>query len=95
MTFVKGQSGNPGGRPKSKLVTEALVKELAKRAAKGGPTQAQAAAVTLVTQMLAGDVAAARLVLSYVEGLPAQPVEHDGEVRLVRVIERDRGPSDP
>lgn len=76
--FRAGDSGNPRGRPKRKLVTEALAKELARRVAHGEPTQAQQAAETLVGLMLKGDVAAAKLVLSYVEGLPMQPVEHSG-----------------
>lgn len=73
MTFVKGVSGNPGGRPKKKPVSDALVEEL-RRIGRGDQTKAQLAARKLVSLMLAGDVHAAKLVLAYVEGLPKQEI---------------------
>jgi hypothetical protein len=77
MPWSKGQSGNPGGRPKSKPITEALLKEL-KAKGPGKLSHTQEMAWRLVQLAIAGDVAAAKLVLSYVDGLPIQNVEVGG-----------------
>ena len=76
--FRKGQSGNPGGRPKRKPVTEAMTKALLKRAAKGDQTLAEQAAQAILDAWLAGDMTAAKLGLAYVEGTPPQAVELGG-----------------
>lgn len=97
MPWQKGQSGNPGGRPSRKPITEALVKALAKRVRKGGPTQAEEAAAQLVRLFLAGDIAAGRLVMNYVDGMPTQPLEHsgpDGQAFTLTIV-RPHGASDP
>lgn len=71
MTFVKGQSGNPGGRPKA----EARVKELAR-------AHTDAAIETLVKSLGAESegtrVAAAEALLNRGWGKPAQALEHTG-----------------
>lgn len=56
-------------------MTDALVKELETVGRGNGATKAEQAAKKLVGLMLAGDVAAAKLVMSYVEGLPVQPID--------------------
>jgi hypothetical protein len=81
--FQPGQSGNPSGRPKRKPLTDAVMAELAKPAATSGPkasmTRYQAVAVRLLNIVLTGDrsesIAAAKLLWSYVEGQPTQPIE--------------------
>jgi hypothetical protein len=74
MPWQTGQSGNPGGRPKRKVVTDALKAEL-DQITRGGRTKADRLAARLVRLALAGDVQAMKLVLAYVEGLPTQPVD--------------------
>ncbi len=96
MPFQKGVSGNPGGRPKRKLVTDALVKELAARGP-GKFTHAQEFAWKMVQLAIAGDVPAARLVLEYSEGKPAQPVtgaDSAGPVEFTIMIAGQHGDSD-
>lgn len=65
-----GQSGNPGGRPKSKLQSEAYRSELAKEA--NGRINAQLIAKRMVTDAKNGKVQAAQHVAEYVEGKPRQ-----------------------
>jgi hypothetical protein len=60
-TWVKGQSGNPSGRPRSKPITD----ELKRIGEEGGY---EALAKKLFSKAIAGDVRAAQEVLNRVEG---------------------------
>lgn len=75
MPFQKGVSGNPGGRPKRKPITTAMVKLLSECPHGGTLSNAHLIASSLVDHAQVGDVAAARTVLEYVEGKPVQQVE--------------------
>lgn len=82
--FQPGQSGNPSGGSKRRLLTDALNAELQRVARKGDDkTQAHAIIRRLVNIVLTGDrsesVAAAKLLWSYHEGQPVQTI--DLEVR--------------
>lgn len=86
MPFVKGQSGNPGGRPK--LIGP--LRELAQ-------THAEDAVSTLAAIMRASDqppaarVAAAKELLDRGFGKAPQPMDGDGEggaIKLIQTIER-------
>lgn len=90
--FVKGQSGNPGGRPKRTPLTDELRKLLGARAIKGNAeyTNAYMIAHSMIERAQAGDVAAARLVWEYVEGKAVQPIELDIGA-LVERLARERG----
>ena len=67
----KGQSGNPGGRPKRKLQSQAYKAELAKEN-KQGETNAELLAKRMVSDAINGSVRAAEHVANYVEGSPKQ-----------------------
>jgi len=69
--FVKGQSGNPSGRPKSALVSEAYRAKLAS----GDPTVAERLADMMARRALKGDVAAAKELTDRAEGKARQAVE--------------------
>lgn len=77
--FEPGQSGNPGGRPKRKPITDLLAAELEKVAGKS--TQGQKLVkrlLSIATQGKRSDsVAALRLIMAYTDGLPVQAVELD------------------
>jgi hypothetical protein len=80
MPFVKGQSGNPSGRPKK----DREIEELAR--------QHTPAAIAALVEALSGKdrVAAASVLLAYGYGKPRQPVEHSGEMTHRYVV---RAPS--
>lgn len=79
--FEPGQSGNPGGRPKRKPITDLLAAELEKAAGKSDVTTGQKLAKRLLGIAMQGkrsdSVAAMRLIMSYTDGLPTQQVEID------------------
>ena len=73
--FPKGVSGNRGGRPKTKPVTEELERLLQQEAPeKKGQTWAAAIAEALVRRAPTGDVQAIAEVANRLEGGPAQAV---------------------
>jgi hypothetical protein len=78
MPWAKGQSGNPGGRPKTKVVTEALARELRAKGPDGAQSNLQLAAWKMVQLAIAGDVAAFKEIANRLEGTPVQAVEHTG-----------------
>jgi hypothetical protein len=88
MTFVQGVSGNPGGRPKTRHLTDLLGGELAKPSGKSGQTREQRMIERLVTIALTGKrgeaIQAMKLIFAYRDGLPVQPVD----IEIRRVAER-------
>lgn len=82
MTFVKGQSGNPSGRPKRKPITDSLRAELEQPVrGKSGKTKRQALVDRLLLIALTGKrseaLPAMKLIFAYADGLPTQQVEVD------------------
>lgn len=80
--FQPGQSGNPGGRPKSKPLTALLKAELQQPArGKSGVTKGQKLVERLLGIALNGkrseSVQAMRLLFAYSDGLPVQTFELD------------------
>ncbi len=72
--WPKGVSGNPGGRPKTKPLTEELQRLLEEEAPKGkGQTWATAIAKTLLAKARKGDVRAIAEVANRVEGKRFKP----------------------
>lgn len=91
MTFVKGQSGNPGGRKRSPL-SDALRKDLT-------PAKAASVAATLLAEAEAGNMQAMSILFDRVEGKPLQPHElggpGGGPFRIVIETVNDRDGSTP
>src|SRR5436853_3706870 len=84
MTFQKGQSGNPGGRPRSEQgITPWLKRLLFEKA--NGQTRAELIATTLLNMAIDGDVNAIRVVLERVDGKVLQPIEQSGTVTVEHV----------
>lgn len=81
--FKKGQSGNPGGRPKTKPFVEAIREEV--QEADGNRTKLQAIAAKLVEKAMEGDMAAIKEVADRLDGKPAQALQHQGESQIVFV----------
>ena len=84
--FQKGQSGNPGGRPKGMSLVAQLKEELLKPASGSTTTtNKEMVAHKLVQMAIAGDVPAIRLCFEYIDGKATQPVEHSGEMEIITV----------
>lgn len=91
--FPKGVSGNPGGRPKSKPLTEEIERLLEQEAPeKNGRTWAAVIAEALVRRAATGDVQAIAEVANRLEGRPAQSVALDvnAETNLAERIAEGR-----
>lgn len=87
--FQKGQSGNPGGRPKERPWRDAIQRAIARAAAEGSNKQLLDEIADKVTQMaLEGDIHAMREIGDRLEGKPAQAItgEDGGPVEFVSQI---------
>jgi hypothetical protein len=87
--FAKGQSGNPGGRPKTKAFTEALVRELHRKGPNDRTPNLEMLVWKLVQLGIAGDVAAIREIANRLEGTPVQAHEvsgPDGQAFTLRIV---------
>lgn len=96
-TFVKGRSGNPGGRPKGSSVRAAWLRRLAKGAendkdAAGPEDQIGELALALAEQLemavKRGDGEAVRalcLAIAEAEGRPQEKIEHSGTIKRVSI----------
>lgn len=92
MTFQQGQSGNPGGRPKSKPFKEALLIE-AKAAENGQACEAPMGSLRWNARKLLeqGDVPSIREVADRLDGKVAQAIvgdENEDAIQLVHEIRR-------
>jgi hypothetical protein len=88
MPFAKGQSGNPGGRPKGLLEVQE-----AARAHTAGALGTLARICGDSTAPPAAQVAAANSLLDRAWGRPTQPVEGSGRVTLLDLIMESMKPA--
>jgi hypothetical protein len=87
--FQPGQSGNPGGRPKTKVFSMAAREWLASPNAEYPDlTNAEVAVIKCGAAALDGDIAALRELLDRAEGRPRQAVEISTDVRMRQIIEK-------
>ncbi len=90
--FKPGASGNPHGRPRLTVLSEALRAELAEQMPGASErTVAEALAAALVAAALNGDVAAAREIADRTEGKARQQVDVDMAVMDWRDMARKHG----
>jgi hypothetical protein len=80
--FKPGQSGNPGGRPKRKKITDALIDALEVVIKSGNKTAAEAIALAMVRKAIKGDVKAATFIGDRTEGKPMQAVKIEGGLTI-------------
>lgn len=93
--FKPGASGNPNGRPKLAVLSEALRAELAgTMPGASEQTYAEAIAKALVASAVSGDVAAAREIADRTEGKPKQSLDVDMSVMDWRDMARKYGLSE-
>lgn len=89
MPFAPGQSGNPGGKPKSaKLFRDALITEL--KRTDGDVERIQRVAEKLVLNALDGETAAIKEIADRIDGKVPQGIVGDDEkpISLIHRIER-------
>lgn len=77
-TFKEGMTGNPGGRPKGSVSLKTLIQ---RRIAEIPIGQTKTWAEQIIESLLEkavkdGDVAAQKLIMSYVDGMPDQAIDH-------------------
>ena len=76
--WPKGVSGNPGGRPHAKPLTEEIERQLGQEAPNGkGQTWAAVIAKALLTRAAKGDIRAIAELANRVEGKPFQALAVD------------------
>lgn len=78
--FQKGQSGNPGGRPKERPWRDALREEIEKAASEEtNASKLQEMAKKVVAMALEGDIHAIREIGDRLEGKPSQEIINDAD----------------
>ena len=94
MAFEKGQSGNPGGRPKEKAFADALRLAVNAEVEIEGEKKKKLRVIAerLVAEAMAGESWAVQQVADRLEGKPAQAVvggdDDDNPIKLLHRIER-------
>lgn len=80
--FKKGQSGNPGGRPRGRTIAAELREVLAEVDPNTRKTLLRKLAEAIVAKALKGDVAAAHFIAERTEGKVKDVLQLEGESRL-------------
>ena len=75
MPWQPGESGNPRGRPQKGTTLTELLRETAECMTQGGLARKQALVNKIWEMAENGDLAAARLILEYVDGKPVERIE--------------------
>lgn len=83
MVFVKGQSGNPGGRPKKDWTWAKLLEKVGnEKEAKSGKKFKELVSRRLWVECVNGNITAIRELFNRMEGMPKQQTELQGAVNV-------------
>jgi hypothetical protein len=93
MPFEPGESGNPGGRPKTKEFKAALT--LAIKRTDGDKTKLAQIAEALVDKAATGDVQAIKEVADRLDGKATQPISGDDDAAPILLARIERVIVDP
>lgn len=87
MVFQPGQSGNPGGRPKTKPFKEALLMEAA-AAERGDPCEAKQGSLRWNARQLLnqGDVPSIKELADRLDGKPTQAIVGDDDHDAIKFV---------
>lgn len=88
-SWKPGQSGNPGGRPKTKMLTE----ELRKALEENDGLMVRWIIARLLLQSAEGAVDATKLIFDRAEGKVAQPIVGDEEAPIPVALQFGKGPA--
>lgn len=85
MTFVKGKSGNPRGRPKNTPELAPCLRALLRQKDETGVTNAAAIADALLKKAKSGDIEAIKVVFDRVDGKLTNVTELTGGEDAIRI----------
>jgi hypothetical protein len=91
MTFVKGQSGNPAGKPKGTRSFTTKVREALEKIAEGKDYTYEEAFIKSILKkgIIDGDSAIIRLIWNYLDGMPVQKIAGDSDSPLIIQIAKE------
>lgn len=81
-TFKPGQSGNPNGAPKRSWTWSGELQKAVEKKYKDGTPVKEAVANSLITQAVGGNVLAAKELMNRMDGMPDQPIKHEGDLNV-------------
>ena len=89
--WVKGQSGNPKGRPKKGFTIAETIREMLR--VKEGTTKKyylELFAQSVLTRAIKGDPTCTKLVFQYIDGLPVQKIDVDEKgTKTIEIVLKD------
>lgn len=82
--FVKGESGNPKGRPKRDWTWSGVLENAVERINEdSGKSVKEEVADSLVREALKGNILAQKELMNRMDGMPSQPTEIEGNINII------------
>src|ERR1043165_7614426 len=85
-SFKPGEVHNPSGRPKRDWTWSGVLQQAVEKADATGKTVKEEVADSLVSEAKRGNVFAAKELMNRMDGMPAQKLEHGGEVQVRPIL---------